>query len=394
MERSIDHAISTQDHTVLSTLFSLPPTDPSTPTLTEGERRTMAAYYIRSAVDSDTYLPDAFHLPDVIPLMNQLLEHVPPSIERAVDNTLRLKLFDHLVDTHHYHDAAVLLATHRMEDTDEASVYYLQPHERCDIYVKIAECHLHDNDSGAAEGFVQKAGDVLEWIERPEEHVRLILRFKKMYARVLEITRKFLQAAGRYYDLSLQGEGSDEEKRKLVRLLGKAGICAMLAPSGELRERILRQVHTDERLPQLAQFPEFQSHIQMLTHMCAKHIIRRDDDLTKFEESLSDHHKTILDDGLSIFQRAVIEHNLVAIECLYSSIYFTELGTLLGVSASRAEGIVAKMIVDGSIHGWIDQVDGLLSFEENRPAMNQWDETITGFCSHLNEVVDAIRKET
>ena len=70
-----------------------------------------------------------------------------------------------------------------------------------------------------------------------------------------------------------------------------------------------------------------------------------------------------MSDGLTIMERALIEHNMVAIGQLYSTIYISALGQLLGVSSDRAENIASKMILDGSLIGSIDQVvDGILTF--------------------------------
>ena len=123
-----------------------------------------------------------------------------------------------------------------------------------------------------------------------------------------------------------------------------------------------------------------------------KHQIVRNDDLVAFEQSLADHQKAVMGDGLTIVQRAIIEHNMVAVGKLYDSIYLTELGVLLGVSPDRAEKLAAKMIVDGSIRGSIDQVDSLLNFPSTSSALDRWDSTITGFCLQLNRVTDAVRQ--
>ena len=95
-----------------------------------------------------------------------------------------------------------------------------------------------------------------------------------------------------------------------------------------------------------------------------KHQIVRNDDLVAFEQSLADHQKAVMGDGLTIVQRAIIEHNMVAVGKLYDSIYLTELGVLLGVSPDRVDKLAAKMIVDGSIRGSIDLVAQYFGFTD------------------------------
>jgi COP9 signalosome complex subunit 4 len=91
----------------------------------------------------------------------------------------------------------------------------------------------------------------------------------------------------------------------------------------------------------------------------------------------------------------VLEHNMVAVSQLYSSIYFNQLGELLGVvDAVKAERVAAKMISDGSLSGSIDEVEGILYFAPSsvkKGSALHWDETITSFCVQLSKVTDAVR---
>jgi COP9 signalosome complex subunit 4 len=88
---------------------------------------------------------------------------------------------------------------------------------------------------------VTKAGSVVESIAKPEEHMALILRYKSTYARVLDSNRKFLQAASRYHDLS-QSSTELIRAEDLLGMLGRASTCAILAPSGPQRQRVLGHV--------------------------------------------------------------------------------------------------------------------------------------------------------
>ena len=86
---------------------------------------------------------------------------------------------------------------------------------------------------------------------------------------------------------------------------------------------------------------------------------------------------------------------MVAVSQLYTSIYFNQLGELLGVvDAAKAERVSAKMISDGSLSGSIDEVEGILYFASpgvKKGSTLHWDETITSFCVQLNKVTDAVR---
>ena len=137
--------------------------------------------------------------------------------------------------------------------------------------------------------------------------------------------------------------------------------------------------------------PEFETHSEVLTKMYMNQVLRKDEALLKFEKGLPLHAQAVMGDGLTIIERAVLEHNMVAVSKIYASIYFTELGKLLGVEADKAERVAAKMVMDGSIHASIDEVDGILSFQGKGSPLVQWDESITSFCLQLNRVTDVIR---
>lgn len=107
--------------------------------------------------------------------------------------------------------------------------------------MKIAECFLEEDEIVESDAAVTKAGTVVESIPNPEQHMALILRYKSTYARVLDSNRKFLQAASRYHDLS-QSSGDLIRSEDLLAMLGRAATCAILAPSGPQRQRVLGHV--------------------------------------------------------------------------------------------------------------------------------------------------------
>jgi COP9 signalosome complex subunit 4 len=159
-------------------------------------------------------------------------------------------------------------------------------------------------------------------------------------------------------------------------------------------DRVLGMVYKDERLLQLDSIEEFQSHSSVLTKMYLNRIVQKKE-LEQFESSLADHQRAIMADGLTIVERGVLEHNMVAVSHLYTSIYFSQLGELLGVvDGEKAERVAAKMITDGSLSGSIDEMEGVLYFHppnKDESSLLHWDETITSFCVQLNKVTDAVR---
>jgi COP9 signalosome complex subunit 4 len=99
---------------------------------------------------------------------------------------------------------------------------------------------------------------------------------------------------------------------------------------------------------------------------------------------------------MSIVSRAVIEHNLLSASKLYNNIMVTDLGQLLGVDPRLAEETAAKMIGEERMTGKIDQVDGLIYFQDPKDAsaaMVQFDDQILDVCNQVNALIDLMDKK-
>jgi COP9 signalosome complex subunit 4 len=384
----LSKGIANKDYATLASVFSDTGQN-SWQSVGQGEQRSVAAHFIHACVTAESFLPNAFCQPDMLSVCQTALSHLPATVEDAADNTLRLSMFDYMVaqEDPDYATAARILGAMRMEV--DLGVYYMPPAARCDVYVKIAECFLAEDEIAESDAAVQKAGQVVEGIPDKDAHQALILRYKSTYARVLDANRKFLQAAGRYHELS-QSAADLIDADDLLHMLGRAATCAVLAPSGPQRQRVLGHIYKDSRLRQLDGLDEFQTHSTILKKMYT-HQVLRPEELTKFEASLADHQKAIMGDGLTIMERGVVEHNMIAVSNLYRSIYVKELARILGVDVHKAEKIASSMILEGSLHGSIDQVEGLLEFEAEESPEQTWDRSITSFCIELNKVTDAVK---
>ena len=75
-----------------------------------------------------------------------------------------------------------------------------------------------------------------------------------------------------------------------------------------------------------------------------------------FSQGLRLHQKAVTADGSTVLERAVVEHNLLAASRLYANIFFAELGPLLGVPASKAEGVAARMVAEGRLQAGLGLV--------------------------------------
>ncbi|KAK1268009.1 COP9 signalosome complex subunit 4 [Acorus gramineus] len=248
--------------------------------------------------------------------------------------------------------------------------------------VQIARLYLEDDDSVNAEAFINKAS----FLVSSSHNEVLNLQYKVCYARILDLKRKFLEAALRYYDISqiekrkIGDEEIDEDA--LQQALSAAVTCTILAAAGPQRSRVLATLYKDERCTKLKIYP-------ILQKVYLERILRKPE-IDAFAEELKGHQKALLPDNFTVLDRAMIEHNLLSASKLYTNISFDELGNLLGISPQKAEKIASRMIYEDRMRGSIDQVEAVIHFEDDTEELQQWDHQIVGLCQALNDILDSM----
>jgi len=252
--------------------------------------------------------------------------------------------------------------------------------QKAEKYVKIAELYLEDEDPVAADTFCTRAAMVMHEVE----DVPLNLRFRVCHARILDSKRKFLEAASKYTDLSQQTSGGQIMEADLVQLLRCAVTCAILAPAGPQRSRILANLCKDDRIRTV-------EHYEILQKMFCDRLIRGSE-VKVFEESLLPHQKALLADGQTVLEKAVLQHNVLAASKVYKNMRLKELGSLLEVTPDKAEKIAAKMIAESRLEGYIDQKSGIIHFESDE-YLQQWDRHIRNVCAEVNSVLLKIKEQ-
>ncbi|KAK6143380.1 hypothetical protein DH2020_023728 [Rehmannia glutinosa] len=251
--------------------------------------------------------------------------------------------------------------------------------------VQIARLYLEDDDAVNAEAFINKAS----FLVSNSQHEVLNLQYKVCYARILDLKRKFLEAALRYYDISqiekrqigddcivfldnfssphhhlihpcpsvtglFEVEGftvaKEIDEEALEQALAAAVTCTILAAAGPRRSRVLATLYK----------------------VYLERILRKPE-IDAFAEELKPHQKALLPDNFTVLDRAMIEHNLLSASKLYTNISFGELGTLLGIAPQKVEAVI--------------------HFEDDTEEMQQWDQQIFGLCQALNEILDGMAKK-
>ncbi|KAG0236847.1 hypothetical protein BGW41_000318 [Actinomortierella wolfii] len=225
------------------------------------------------------------------------------------------------------------------------------------VYIRIVRLLLEDDESVSAETYLNRASVLM----RETKDITLQLTFKLSQARILDFKNKFLEASSRYHEISYVQEVDPDER---MHILSAAVVCAVLAPAGPQRSRMLATLYKDDRSQRLP-------HFSILEKMYLDRVLRSGE-VAEFAQTLKPHQLALLPDHTTVLDRAVIEHNLLSASKIYNNISFEELGALLGVKPEQAEARASKMMGEGRMSGSIDQVERLIFFDrKNSHTMRQ-----------------------
>lgn len=251
--------------------------------------------------------------------------------------------------------------------------------QKAALFVRISELLLEDDDTVEAERYIKKASEIIHLA--PDAHLQL--RYRVSYARIQDSQKKFLEAALKYYQLS-QIEDDTIEEDDILTLLVSAVTCACLAKAGPQRSRIMATLVRDARTPTLECF-------FMLDKMYREQLLKASD-VAKFREMLQPHHMSELPGGMTVYDRAIVQHSLLAASRIYENITFTELGVLLALEPAKAERIASTMIAEGRLAGTIDQVDDTIVFESAKEQLTAWDARLKQLCGAVSRCSDEVEK--
>ncbi|KAF8592384.1 hypothetical protein K439DRAFT_1378468 [Ramaria rubella] len=306
-------------------------------------------------------------------IVEDCLRIIQPRLTRFEDQatSLRYQLADLLEEEEDFSEAARVL----MAIPLDAGHRNLPDEEKLKTYIRIVRLLLEEEDSVQAETYYNRAALLIHSTQDKE----LQLAFKLCQARIHDYARKFLEAASRFHELSWVGDLDEDERSQA---LSAAVTCAVLAPAGPNRSRMLASLCRDERTLHLPNH-------NILTKMFLDHILRPAE-VKEFEASLKPHQlakigqssndrlasATRMDSSIptdpdtstrtgpsTVLDRAVMEHNLLSCSKIYNNITFAGLGTLLDLTPGAAETMARKMIEQRRLRGSIDQIERLIWFE-------------------------------
>jgi COP9 signalosome complex subunit 4 len=303
------------------------------------------------------------------------------------DVQLKDSVADALEEQEDFIGAAKVLQSINLEGAGRAA----SANGRAKHLVRIVRCYLEEDQPENAVLYLDRIKNFLPDVT--DASTRLL--YTLCQARILDSQGKFLDASAAYYRMSLDALLAEEEA---LRGLSNAITCAILGPAGPLRARALGQLYKDER----------STHVQ--EHAILEKIylnrLLAPDEVKAFAKKLSPHQVATTSDGSTVLEKAVLEHNLLAVSRLYENVPTRQLGQLLGVDADRAESYAAQMIEQGRLSGYIDQIEGLIFFEGEETGekkvghsdaivgreQRKWDNSVQGIAEEVEHVTTLIQK--
>ncbi|KAK5691390.1 hypothetical protein LTR97_011383 [Elasticomyces elasticus] len=257
--------------------------------------------------------------------------------------------------------------------------------DKAKVWMRICRCYLEEDDSINAITYLNRVKQVIFSVtDQPTR-----LQFQLSQARIHDSQRNFLDASTTY--LALSNETAIDEDERLQTLTA-AITTAVLAPAGPPRARQLGKLYKDERATETAEYG-------ILEKIFLNRLLSPSE-VSAFAAGLQEHQLAKTSDGSTVLDKAVLEHNLLAVSRLYQNISITNLGILLGTDAERAEQYTATMIESNRLSGSIDQIAGVIHFNtkdggNDVVAMNlrAWDSNVQGLAEEIEKVTTMLQRE-
>lgn len=304
------------------------------------------------------------------------------------DTQIKHILADAFEQNEDYRRSAQTLATINLETTQKS----VSADEKAKVWIRIVRCYLEEDDPTSAFTHLNKIKNILFSVH--DDATKLM--FQLSQARIYDSQRAFLDAAQSYY-ITSNVSIVDEDER--LRIFGRAIICTVLAPAGPQRGKMLARLYKDDRASQAEDFA-------ILEKIFFDRLLSPAE-IKAFAAKLDPHHLAKTSDGATVLDKAILEHNLLGASKLYNNIGFDQLGELLGIDAEKAEEYAAKMLEQGRLAGYIDQIDRLIFFEGEASGerktghaervvgkeLRKWDSNVTSLAEEVEKVTSMIQNQ-
>ncbi|KAF2739239.1 COP9 signalosome-like protein complex subunit 4 [Polyplosphaeria fusca] len=304
------------------------------------------------------------------------------------DSAIKFALADAYETEEDYSKSADILKEITLDSSQKA----VSGDEKAKVWIRIVRCYLEIDDPIAAIAYLNKIKNIIHNVSNGETKIH----FQLSQARIYDSQRAFLDASQAYYTLSLDPMIEEEER---LQTLSVAFTCAILAPAGPQRGKMLAKLYKDERADQAENYG-------IMEKMFLDRLLEPDE-VKAFAAKLQPHHLARTADGSTVLDKAVLEHNLLGVSKIYNNIYIDDLADRLGTNADKAEEYAGKMLEQGRISGYIDQVDRLIYFQgegtgERKTGhtdnavgqqIRRWDANVQGLAEEVEKVTTMIQNQ-
>lgn len=311
------------------------------------------------------------------------VELLAPKIVSYEQQDTELKFV--LADAHEKDNDFVNSAKTLQTITLDSSQRSISDDDKARVWMRVCRCYLEEDDPTNALTYLNKVKQVI--FDVTDQETRL--QFQLSQARIYDSQRSFLDASSAYLQLSNEAVIDEEER---LQALSAAITCAVLAPAGPMRARQLGRLYKDERTSDTAEY-------SILEKIFLDRLLSPSE-VSAFASGLKDHQLAKTSDGSTVLDKAVLEHNLLAVSRLYQNISTSNLGQLLGVDADRAEMYAAAMIESNRLSGSIDQIAGIIHFNTKEGGhdtvamdLRAWDANVQGLAEEVEKVATMLQRE-
>lgn len=313
----------------------------------------------------------------------EIIQLLAPRTVSYEQQDTQLKLI--LADAYEAHEDFTSSAKTLQAITLDSSQRAISADDRAKVWMRICRCYLEEEDPTNALTYLNRVKQIIFDVT---DHITR-LQFQLSQARISDSQRSFLDASTAYLALSNEAEIDEEER---LQTLSAAITCAVLAPAGPPRARQLGKLYKDDRASQTAEYG-------ILEKIFLDRLLSPAEVAT-FAAGLKDHQLAKTSDGSTVLDKAVLEHNLLAVSRLYQNIALSNLGPLLGVDTDRAETYAAGMIESDRLAGSIDQIEGTLYFHAKeatgnaaQASLQAWDQNVLDLAEEVERVATMLQRD-
>lgn len=255
--------------------------------------------------------------------------------------------------------------------------------QKAAVLIRVVRLFLEDDDATSAETALNRLKSLATLTTLTATDPELRLHYTLSQARIHDSNRRFLDAAAAYSAIASATTLVDESDRHAA--LAAAVTAAILAPAGPSRARALARLYNDDRARSTGAGADVTGSILPDTHRRLLEDIFFDrligaDEVAAFAATLAPHQLAPTADGSTVLARAMLEHNVLAASRLYANVSVDALARILAIESDdegktkdpgeawtageKAEAVAARMVEQGRLSGHIDQLAGVIYFDD------------------------------